>query len=169
MKIAIIGAGNIGGAIARGLAKGTIIQAENICVSNPSQGKLDALKAEFPHMQVTHSNAEAVEGADIVLLAVKPWFIEPVIKELPLDAEKQILISVAAGISFEQYEGWVGEKMPVFRIIPNTAISQLESMTLIASFFGGFQDFFRLLFRPGFFHGKRERTDGSRVFQSAVP
>lgn len=133
MKIAIIGAGNMGGAIARGLAKGTIIQAEDICVANPSQGKLDALKAEFPHMQVTHSNVEAIKGADIVLLAVKPWFIEPVIKELPLDVEKQILISVAAGISFEQYEGWVGEKMPVFRIIPNTAISQLESMTLIAS------------------------------------
>mgnify|MGYP003292830779 CR=1 FL=1 len=46
MKIAIIGAGNMGGAIARGLAKGTIIQAEDICVANPSQGKLDALKAE---------------------------------------------------------------------------------------------------------------------------
>ena len=48
MKIAIIGAGNMGGAIARGLAKGTIIKTEDICVSNPSQGKLDALKAEFP-------------------------------------------------------------------------------------------------------------------------
>ena len=123
----------MGGAIARGLAKGTIIQTEDICISNPSQAKLDALKTEFPQMQVTHSNVEAVKDADIVLLAVKPWFIEPVIKELPLDAEKQMLISVAAGISFEQYESWVGEKMPVFRVIPNTAISQLESMTLIAS------------------------------------
>ena len=84
----------MGGAIARGLAKGTIIKAEDICVSNPSQGKLDALKAEFPAMQVTHSNVEAVQNADIVLLAVKPWFIEPVIKELPLDVEKQILISL---------------------------------------------------------------------------
>ena len=97
----------MGGAIARGLAKGTIIKAEDICVSNPSQGKLDALKAEFPAMQVTHSNVEAAQNADIVLLAVKPWFIEPVIKELPLDADRQILISVAAGISFEQYESWV--------------------------------------------------------------
>ena len=52
---------------------------------------------------------------------------------LPLDAEKQMLVSVAAGISFEQFESWVGEKMTVFRVIPNTAISQLESMTLIAS------------------------------------
>ncbi len=133
MKIAIIGAGNMGGAIARGLAKGTIIKAEDICVSNPSQAKLDALQQEFPSMLVTNNNTEAVQGADIVLLAVKPWFIEQVVKELPLDEEKQMLVSVAAGISFAQFEEWVGEKMPVFRVIPNTAISQMESMTLIAS------------------------------------
>ena len=133
MKIAIIGAGNMGGAIARGLAKGSIIRTEDISVSNPSQAKLDALKLEFPAMQVTSNNAEAVREADIVLLAVKPWLIEPVLKELPLDAENQMLVSVAAGISFAQFEEWVGEKMTVFRVIPNTAISQLESMTLIAS------------------------------------
>ena len=133
MKIAIIGAGNMGGAIARGLAKGTIIQTEDICVSNPSNGKLDALKAEFPGMQVTNNNVEATKDADIVLLAVKPWFIEQVVKELPLDAKRQMLVSVAAGISFAQFEEWIGEEMSVFRVIPNTAISQLESMTLIAS------------------------------------
>ena len=133
MNISIIGAGNMGGAIARGLAKGSIVKAKDICVSNPSQGKLEALKAEFPDMQVTNCNVEAAQGADIVLLAVKPWFIEQVVKELPLDAEKQMLVSVAAGISFEQFESWVGEKMTVFRVIPNTAISQQESMTLIAS------------------------------------
>ena len=133
MKIAIIGAGNMGGAIARGLAKGTIIKVEHICVSNPSSGKLEALKSEFPAIQVTHNNVEAVQDADMVVLAVKPWFIEQVVKELPLDAEKQILVSVAAGITFSQLEEWVGGQMPVFRVIPNTAISQLESMTLIAS------------------------------------
>ena len=133
-KIAIIGAGNMGGAIARGLAKGTIVKPENICVSNPSQGKLDALKMEFPTMQVTHHNLEAVKDADIILLAVKPWLVEQIVKELQLDAEKQMLVSVAAGISFAQFEEWVGEKMTLFRVIPNTAISQLESMTLIASY-----------------------------------
>jgi pyrroline-5-carboxylate reductase len=51
MKTAIIGAGNMGGSIARGLAKGTIIPASDIIVSNPTQGKLDALKAEFPALQ----------------------------------------------------------------------------------------------------------------------
>ena len=59
MKTAIIGAGNMGGAIARGLAKGTIIPAGNIIVSNPTQGKLDKLKAEFPALQVTNDNQEA--------------------------------------------------------------------------------------------------------------
>ena len=48
MKTAIIGAGNMGGSIARGLAKGTIIPANDIIVSNPTQHKLDVLKAEFP-------------------------------------------------------------------------------------------------------------------------
>ena len=48
MKTAIIGAGNMGGSIARGLAKGTIIPANDIIVSNPTQSKLDVLKAEFP-------------------------------------------------------------------------------------------------------------------------
>lgn len=133
MKIAVIGAGNMGGAIARGLAKGTIIQTEDIWVSNPSPGKLNALKEEFPTMRVTHSNVEAARNADIVLLAVKPWLIEPVVKELSLNAEKQVLVSVAAGITFEQFESWVGNRMTVFRVIPNTAISQMESMTLIAS------------------------------------
>lgn len=53
MKVAIIGAGNMGGAIARGLANGHYIQAQEISVSNPSAGKLNALKAEFPAIHVT--------------------------------------------------------------------------------------------------------------------
>ncbi|MEL5892346.1 pyrroline-5-carboxylate reductase [Bacteroides sp. GD17] len=133
MRTAIIGAGNMGGSIARGLAKGTIIPAADIIVSNPSQGKLDALKAEFPAMQTTHDNQEAVTGADFIILAVKPWLMKPVVSELKLKS-KQILISVAAGIPFEELAHYVADKeMTMFRIIPNTAISELESMTLIAS------------------------------------
>ena len=48
MKIAIIGAGNMGGSIARGLAKGSLIADSDIIVSNPSAGKLERLKKEFP-------------------------------------------------------------------------------------------------------------------------
>ena len=133
MKTAIIGAGNMGGSIARGLAKGTIIPASDIIVSNPTQGKLDALKAEFPALQTTRDNQEAVTGAELIILAVKPWLIKPVVSELKLKS-KQILISVAAGISFEELAHYVvAPEMPMFRLIPNTAISELESMTLVAA------------------------------------
>lgn len=133
MKIAIIGAGNMGGSIARGLAKGSMIEDRDIIVSNPSAGKLEKLKQEFPDMCVTHSNAEAAQGADIVVLAVKPWFVEPVMRELKLKS-KQLLVSVAAGISFEELAHYViAPEMPMYRLIPNTAISEMESMTLISA------------------------------------
>ena len=133
MRTAIIGAGNMGGSIARGLAKGSIIPASDIIVSNPSQGKLDELQAEFPALQITHDNQEAIIGAEFIILAVKPWLIKGVLRELKLKS-KQIIISVAAGINFEELAHYVPEpEMTMFRIIPNTAISEMESMTLIAS------------------------------------
>ena len=133
MKIAIIGAGNMGGSIARGLAKGSLIADSDIIVSNPSAGKLEKLKEEFPGISTTQNNAEAAAGADIVILAVKPWFMEPVMRELKLKS-RQTLVSVAAGISFEELAHFViAPEMPMFRLIPNTAISELESMTLIAA------------------------------------
>ena len=131
MKIAIIGAGNMGGAICRGLMHGE--EALQVVVSNRSMGKLEALKANYPTLEGTTDNKAAAQGADMVILAVKPWLMESVLKEIQLQ-EAQVLVSVAAGISFEQlaaYTGWQHQTM--FRLIPNTAISHLQSMTIIAS------------------------------------
>ena len=133
MKIAIIGAGNMGGAIARGLARGTIVKANEIFVANPSNGKLDALKAEFPEINVTNDNDEVVKEADIIILAVKPWMVEQVLSFTKLDIERQVLVSVAGGLSFDRFSEWVSPQMTIFRVIPNTAISERQSMTLIAS------------------------------------
>lgn len=132
MKVAIIGAGNMGGAIARGLANGHYIKAEEITVSNPSQPKLDLLKAEHPHIHITNSNKEAAEGADIVIITVKPWKVEEVLKPLRL-RQPQILVSVAAGLTFENLAHFVDPEMPIFRVIPNTAIAECASMTPIAA------------------------------------
>lgn len=63
MKIAIIGAGNMGGSIARGLAKGSLIDDSDIIVSNPSAGKLEKLKKEFPGISTTNNNLEAATGS----------------------------------------------------------------------------------------------------------
>lgn len=132
MKVAIIGAGNMGGAIARGLAHGHYIKAQDIIVSNPSSGKLEALKADFPDIRTTHNNKEASEDADIVIIAVKPWKVKKVLEPLRL-RQPQILVSVAAGLTFEDLAHFVDPEMPIFRVIPNTAISELASMTLIAA------------------------------------
>ena len=132
MKVAIIGAGNMGGAIALGMAKGTIVNAKNIVVADPSQANLDRLIQQVPEMNTTANNAEAVKDADIVILAVKPWLVEIVLKDLPLK-EQQILVSIAAGVSTEKLAGYTNNGMTIFRLIPNTAISQMASVTFVTS------------------------------------
>lgn len=134
MKVGIIGAGNMGSAIAGGLCKGTIIAPEEITVSNPSQGKLNALKTKFPALNTTTNNIEATKDADIIMLAVKPWLIESVLKEIKPQTN-QVIVSVAAGIGFKELQEWVNNpsEQVMFRIIPNTAVSILQSTTLIAS------------------------------------
>lgn len=132
MKVAIIGAGNMGGAIALGMAKGSIVDAKEIVVADPSQANLDRLKQQVPEMNTTANNAEAVKDADIVILAVKPWLVEVVLKDLPLK-EQQILVSIAAGVSTERLDAYTKNGMTIFRLIPNTAISQMASMTFVTS------------------------------------
>ena len=105
MKIAIIGAGNMGGAVARGLAKGSLVKTSDITVSNPSRGKLEVLKVEFPELNITCENSQAVTGADVVILAVKPWKIQEVIEEIKggLDYDNQAIASMAGGIGVPFY------------------------------------------------------------------
>ena len=139
MKVAIIGAGNMGGAVALGLAAGSKVNEEDIIVANPSQGKLDAIKAKFPKVRTVNSNAEAVKDADFVLIAVKPWKVEEVVAEIKpvVDNSRVIIASVAAGIGTERlaslFDKGDGVVPPIFYIIPNTAISVGQSMTFIAS------------------------------------
>ena len=132
MKIAIIGAGNMGGAIARGLAHGKV--DVNIAVADLAQDKLDELKAEYNTIEIATDSNAIVADADVVLIAVKPWLVEPVLKGvLPtLDLSRQIILSIAAGVDIATLISWIGnDKAVVFRAIPNTAISILQSMTFV--------------------------------------
>ena len=96
MKITIIGAGNIGGAIARGLAKGNMFKASDITCTAQSQATLDKMKAANPDFVLSLNNIEAVKGADIIVIAVKPWRVEEIIDQIKgvLDYDKQIIVSV---------------------------------------------------------------------------
>ena len=103
MKITIIGAGNIGGAIARGLVRGGVFNASDITCTDLMQANLDRLSADAC-FNVSQDNPTAIQGADLVVIAVKPWRVEAVIDEIrgALDYERQSVVSVAAGIPFER-------------------------------------------------------------------
>lgn len=136
LQIAIIGAGNMGGAIARGLCKGTLIETRNIRVSDVSLANLDALKAFDSEINVTTSNREAIKDADIVIVAVKPWLVEVIANEIEskLDYKKQIVVSIAAGVNFEKMADLFDSDATMFRVIPNTGIDVLQSVSTISSF-----------------------------------
>ncbi|MCD7938424.1 MAG: pyrroline-5-carboxylate reductase [Tannerellaceae bacterium] len=143
MKITIIGAGNIGGAIARGIAKGTLCESGDITCTAKSEQTLQRLKEENPGFTITDNNVEAVKGADIIIIAVKPWRVEMIIDQIKtfLDYDKQMVVSVAAGITFDQlttyftkHSGYDYMSTPaLFRVMPNTAIEVLNSMTFVSA------------------------------------
>lgn len=138
MKLTIIGAGNMGSAIARGFIKSKKVLAAEVTLSNPSDRKLLKLKEEFPEINITKSNIDATKGADIIILAVKPWIIRDVITEISplINSENIILISVAAGITTKDLKDMLGNpksSLPIYSVIPNTAASKGASMTFITS------------------------------------
>lgn len=137
MKIGIIGAGNMGGAIARGLAAASSASSPlHITATSPNNhGELDALKHDFPGVDVSTDNTAAVRGTDIIIVAVKPWLLDEVMNSLKdsIDFGSQIIVSIVAGATLEHLASFAGEKKStVFELIPNTAISVHESMTFIA-------------------------------------
>ncbi|MGM9803482.1 MAG: pyrroline-5-carboxylate reductase [Muribaculaceae bacterium] len=137
MKIGIIGAGNMGGSIARGLACSGVLPQGDITVCDPSVKVLEAIKSEYNGVNVSTDNAQAVADADVVIVAVKPWLLDVVMQQLngKIDFGKQMLVSVVAGATLQHLASFAGEQSAsaaVFRLIPNIAISVRRSMTFIA-------------------------------------
>lgn len=130
MKVTIVGGGNMGGAIALGLSSSNYVNAQDVTVINKSR------KKEYESgIRSLVDDYSSLQSADIVILAVKPWLIEDVLKKNSdsLKKEGQILISVASGIKLEELRSWTTDSKPLFRVMPNTAIAQKQSMTFVSS------------------------------------
>lgn len=157
MTIAIIGTGNMGGAIMRGLIKSGICRPEEFICTARTETTLDKIHGYAPGIRTTRDNASAVSEADIIILAVKPWLVEEVMEEIrpSIRKEKQMVVSVAAGVTLRdlvlyvepQYNiieanricAEVEGKEPepfvepvIFRAIPNTAVEALCGVTVMA-------------------------------------
>lgn len=135
MKLAIIGTGNMGGAIARGLIAAGAWEAGHLICTAGSDAGLERIRATLPGVQVTRDNRQAASEADIILLAIKPWFMGEVCDEIRpiLDLSRHIIISVAAGISLQEMEQLLAvPKCPaLFRAMPNTAVAVQDGVTFI--------------------------------------
>jgi len=132
-KIAIIGGGNLGTAIAEGLIQSGFVLPNHILITKRNLQTLHGL--EKAGVLISEKNEDAVRFADLVILAVKPFQVEDVLKALKKDfrEEKQVLVSVVTGISIQQISAILGKNLPIVRAMPNTAISIQESMTCLAS------------------------------------
>lgn len=130
-KIAIIGGGNLGTAIAEGLLKSKFCKPADITITKRKIETLQKLKERG--VKITSQNAEAVRNSELVILAVKPYQVSDVLNSFKKNLlAKHILVSVVTGVLIADIEGIIENKIPVFRAMPNTAISIQQSMTCLS-------------------------------------
>jgi pyrroline-5-carboxylate reductase len=131
-KLAVLGAGKLGEALIGGLLDAGAIDALNVTVTAAHQARVDTVRERFG-VNGTLSNPEAVEGADVVLLAVKPQTVPHVLEELG-DAlhPDQLLVSVAASVGTAFIDKRLPAAVPVVRAMPNTPCLLRMGMTGIA-------------------------------------
>lgn len=132
-KIAIIGSGNIGTSLARGLAKSGYAAASQITLTRRNVAGLDAFAEKG--FGVSRDNPAAVAAADIVVLCVLPQQLNKLLEEIKpvIDAGRHLVISVASGVSCADIRNKLSEQLQVVRAMPNTAIAIGQSMTCVAT------------------------------------
>lgn len=132
-KIAIIGGGNLGTAIAEGLISSGFVLPQNIIITKRNIETLATLQAKG--INTTNDNTKAVEFADFIIFAVKPFQLKDVLLNIHsyLNPQKHILISVATGVWIKDIKEMLNNQFTIFRAMPNTAIAIQQSMTCICS------------------------------------
>ena len=124
MKLTIIGGGNMGGAAAIGLSKHA-----QVCVTARHEETLNRFR---PYgINTSTDNRKAVEDADIVAFAVKPWLMKEVVEGVADCLEGKIIVSMAPGVKYAEMKSWLKEDSRLVYVIPNTAIEFGESMSFI--------------------------------------
>ncbi|MFD0749529.1 pyrroline-5-carboxylate reductase [Mucilaginibacter calamicampi] len=131
--VAILGSGNIGLSLAKGLVKSGQWEPQQITLTRRNLDLLDEYTALG--YQVTSNNLKAAKRADIVILAVLPQQLNKLLDEIKpaIKSEKQLLVSVISGVSCEDIRSYLEMNVQVVRAMPNTAIAIGDSMTCIAT------------------------------------
>ncbi len=136
--ITFIGAGNMARALISGLVQGE--SALNIRIADPSESQRNAITNAWNQVTAFADNASAINGADIIVFATKPQVLQTVCESfkdsLKDNSNKPLLISVAAGITLENMQQWLGCDFAIVRCMPNTPALVQSGMTgLVANQF----------------------------------
>ncbi|SFL37939.1 pyrroline-5-carboxylate reductase [Halanaerobium salsuginis] len=119
MKLAIIGLGNMGQAILAGIAEKEVVPLDKIIVADKRTTVQNKLQTKYSNLQFTTDNKKAAQ-ADYIILAVKPQVIRSVLEEIREVNNKQIIISIAAGVKMKLLNRYLGEEAKIIRVMPNT-------------------------------------------------
>ncbi|MEZ5537221.1 MAG: pyrroline-5-carboxylate reductase [Thiolinea sp.] len=134
ITVAFIGAGNMARSLIAGLVEDN--SPLKIRVSDPDQAQLDVIRRHWPQVEVSTDNLAVSDGADMVVLAVKPQLMAEVVAPLREQAQRQrpVFVSIAAGIRESSLNNWLGGGLPVVRCMPNTpALVQAGATGLYAN------------------------------------
>lgn len=134
LRIAILGAGRLGEALIRGLLDSTLVTTERLQATVATSARAELLRKKYGLLVTAGSNGAAVAGADAVILAVKPGKVAAVLAAVgPVFSTGQIMISLAAAVPTRCMEGLLPAGTPVFRAMPNIAMTVGESATALCA------------------------------------
>jgi pyrroline-5-carboxylate reductase len=127
-RIAILGCGKIGEALLAGLLSSGWRRPEEIVVTGRRDERIAEIR-ERHGVTATSSNAEAVSGAGVVVIAVKPQDFDVLLGEIGgLLAPEQVVLSIAAAVPTAAIERRLAEQVPVLRAMPNTPATVHEGV-----------------------------------------
>ena len=119
-RLVLIGGGNMGEAILKGLLAAQLVKPQQVSVTDIIEARLAYLRETYA-VQALTDNAKAVAPADLIILAVKPQDVEPTIQGIaPAVHDHEVLISIAAGVPTAKIESAFGKPVRVVRVMPNT-------------------------------------------------
>ncbi len=130
-RIGIIGCGNMGEALLKGMLAGAVVPKEDITASEKSVSRRDYISQTF-NIEMAHSTEELAEKSDVIILAVKPQDMDELLAKLAgAVGSGHVLISIAAGVTTSRIEKTLGKEIPVIRVMPNSPILVNQAMSAL--------------------------------------
>ena len=132
-KAGFIGAGNMATALIKGVIGSGLYYPERINAYDNDPEKLKSIYETY-HVEGVQSNCELVKSCNIIVLAVKPQVMNAVLKEIKDEMTKDhIVISIAAGIQIATIQSFLGQDVPVIRVMPNTPALIQRGVSAVAA------------------------------------